>query len=187
MRDSLLAVSGLLDLSMGGSMLHVGNREFVFDHTSIDKTKYDSTRRSVYLPVVRNHLFDLFSLFDYADASMINGNRSTSTIAPQALFMMNSDLIQQVTQALAESLLAEGQADDPPDQLMQGQLAQLYLVTLGRLPRVEESRRAKQFLGIFLERPVNGTDQGGGEQQERLAWQALCQVLLASNEFIYVR
>ena len=87
----LLAVSGLLDLEMGGSMLHVGNREFFFDHTSIDKTKYDSTRRSLYLPVVRNHLYDLFSLFDYSDASMMVGSRSTSTIAPQALFMMNSD------------------------------------------------------------------------------------------------
>jgi mono/diheme cytochrome c family protein len=186
-RDSLLAVSGLLDLRMGGSMLHVANREFFFDHTSIDKTKYDSTRRSVYLPVVRNHLFDLFSLFDYTDASMINGNRSTSTIAPQALFMMNSDLIEQVSRALAESLLDGAQADDPPGQLRRDRLEQLYLVTLGRLPRVEESSRAGQFLERFLERPVSGTDLGGGQQMEQLAWQALCQVLLASNEFIYVR
>ena len=186
-RDSLLAVSGLLDLGMGGSMLHVGNREFFFDHTSIDKTKYDSTRRSVYLPVVRNHLFDLFSLFDYADASMINGNRSTSTIAPQALFMMNSDLIQQVTQALAESLLTEGMAAGPPGQLRQDRLEQLYLVTLGRLPRVEESKQAEQFLARFLEQPVTGTDQDDPKQKQQLAWQALCQVLLASNEFVYVR
>jgi len=186
-RDSLLAVSGLLDLGMGGSMLHVGNREFFFDHTSIDKTKYDSTRRSVYLPVVRNHLFDLFSLFDYADASMINGNRSTSTIAPQALFMMNSDLIQQVTQALAESLLTEGLADGPPGQLRQDRLDQLYLVTLGRLPRLEESKQAEQFLARFLEQPVTGTDQDDLKQKQQLAWQALCQVLLATNEFVYVR
>ena len=168
-------------------MLHVGNREFFFDHTSIDKTKYDSTRRSVYLPVVRNHLFDLFSLFDYADASMINGNRSTSTVAPQALFMMNSDLIHQVTQALSESVLAEDLPRGSPGELQQDRLEQLYLRTLGRLPRVEESKRAEQFLARFLEQPVTGTDQDDPKQKQQLAWQALCQVLLASNEFVYVR
>ena len=92
-RDSLLAASGILDTSMGGSMLHVKNREFIFNHTSMDETRYGSLRRSVYLPVVRNHLFDVFELFDYSDASVLNGSRSTSTVAPQALFMMNSELV----------------------------------------------------------------------------------------------
>ena len=69
------------------------NREFLFDHTSKDETKYDSTRRSVYLPVIRNHLYDAFQLFDFADASVMNSNRTTTTVAPQALFMMNSDLV----------------------------------------------------------------------------------------------
>ena len=186
-RDSLLAVSGLLDLGMGGSMLHVGNREFFFDHTSIDKTKYDSTRRSIYLPVVRNHLFDLFSLFDYADASMMNGNRNTSTIAPQALFLMNSDLIEQVTQALAEQVLASGSMEDSPGELLADRLEQLYMVTLGRSPGDDESRRAEQFLARFLEQPVTGSGQVDQQETERLAWKALCQVVLASNEFIYVR
>ena len=186
-RDSLLAVSGLLDLEMGGTMLHVGNREFFFDHTSIDKTKYDSTRRSVYLPVVRNHLYDLFSLFDYSDASMMVGSRSTSTIAPQALFMMNSDLLQQVSGSLADSLLAIGRADQDPGELMRARLDRLYLVTLGRPPRQLEIARSEQFLGTFLQQLAA---TGGCDDEvapERLAWQVLCQVLLASNEFIYIR
>ena len=168
-------------------MLHVGNREFFFDHTSIDKTKYDSTRRSIYLPVVRNHLFDLFSLFDYADASMMNGNRNTSTIAPQALFLMNSDLIEQVTQALAKQVLASGSMEDSPGELLADRLEQLYMVTLGRSPGDDESRRAEQFLARFLEQPVTGSGQVDQQETERLAWKSLCQVVLASNEFIYVR
>ena len=60
-------------------------------------------------------------------------------------------------------------------------------MTLGRLPRVEESKQAEQFLARFLEQPVTGTDQDDPKQKQQLAWQALCQVLLASNEFVYVR
>ena len=86
-RDSVLAVSGMLDREMGGSMLHVKNREFLFDHTSKDNTDYSSLRRSVYLPVIRNNLYDFFQLFDFNDASVINGNRETTTVAPQALFL----------------------------------------------------------------------------------------------------
>ncbi len=60
-RDAVLAVSGTLDATMGGSMLHVKNREFLFNHTSQDNTKYESRRRSLYLPVIRNHQYDMFS------------------------------------------------------------------------------------------------------------------------------
>jgi hypothetical protein len=66
--------------------LHVKNREFLFDHTSKDTTKYDSRRRSLYLPVIRNHLYDVFQLFDSTDATVPNGDRATTTVAPQALF-----------------------------------------------------------------------------------------------------
>ena len=43
---------------MGGSLLQLKNRAYFFDHTSIDKTTYDSPRRSLYLPVVRNNVFE---------------------------------------------------------------------------------------------------------------------------------
>ena len=71
---SVLAVSGALDQQMGGSLVHVKNREFFFDHTSKDTTKYDSRRRSLYLPVVRNHLYDVFELFDFHDPSVLSGD-----------------------------------------------------------------------------------------------------------------
>ncbi|MCA9206612.1 MAG: DUF1553 domain-containing protein, partial [Planctomycetales bacterium] len=106
-RDAMLAVSGTLDPTMGGSLLHVGNREFIFNHTSKDETKYDAPRRSLYLPVIRNHLYDVFQLFDYTDAGVVNGDRSTSTVAPQALFMMNSELVSDAATALARRALNE--------------------------------------------------------------------------------
>ncbi|MEX2027629.1 MAG: DUF1549 and DUF1553 domain-containing protein, partial [Pirellulaceae bacterium] len=94
-RDSLLAVSGQLDHTIGGSLLKVKNRAFFFDHTSIDLTDYTSRRRSLYLPVVRNNVYDLFQLLDFPDPAIPSGDRATTTVAPQALLMLNSDLVMQ--------------------------------------------------------------------------------------------
>ncbi len=178
MRDALLAVGGLLDNSMGGSMLHVDNREFFFDHTSKDETNYDSLRRSVYLPVVRNHLYDVFSLFDYTDASVPNGDRAVSTVAPQALFMMNSDLVAQAAEAVAEELLQDRSRDDD------ARIQQLFLRLYGRPPSAGEVARCRSYLRVFAAELDRVADQ---ETQLRSIWTALAHVLLAANEFIHVR
>ena len=171
-RDSLLSASGLLDQSMGGSLLHVGNREFIFNHTSKDETNYDSRRRSIYLPVIRNHLYDVFSLFDYTDASVPNGDRPTSTVAPQALFMMNSELIRTVSGALADRLVGDDGA----------RVRQLYQTALGRHPTDAERQLALQFVAA-----AKSEADIDDEQRERRAWAAMCQVVLASNEFVHIR
>lgn len=169
-RDSLLAVSGLVDRRMGGSMLHVGNREFVFNHTSKDETSYDTTRRSVYLPVIRNHLCDVFSLFDYSDASVPTGDRSTSTIAPQALFMMNSALLDQSSKALAQRISNECSKSD------EQKVTRLYQLLFGREPQLTETDQALNFV-----RKISGQDAVA-----KNGWQALCHVLLMSSEFLHV-
>ncbi|HRX79338.1 MAG TPA: DUF1549 domain-containing protein [Pirellulaceae bacterium] len=169
-RDSLLAVSGLLDTEMGGSMLHVGNREFVFNHTSKDETTYDTTRRSIYLPVIRNHLFDVFSLFDYSDASVPTGDRTTSTIAPQALFLMNSDLLARTSKAFAERL-----ASEVPNE--EARVARLYTLAFGRSPSNAETEQALEFVGAVAAETAS-TQRG---------WEALCHVMLVSSEFLHLQ
>lgn len=172
-RDSLLAVSGTLDPTMGGSLLHVANRQFLFDHTSKDETNYDSRKRSVYLPVIRNHLYDVFMLFDYADASVPNGDRPSSTVATQSLFMLNSQLAIDVAEALAEKIV---QVD--PDE--RGR--QLYLTVFGREPSDNELEMLSDFL-----RDASELTDGDIGDVAKSAWVALCQTLLSSNEFLYVR
>ncbi|MEX0792929.1 MAG: PSD1 and planctomycete cytochrome C domain-containing protein [Pirellulaceae bacterium] len=175
-RDAVLSVSGQLDKSMGGSHLHVANRAFLFDHTSKDDTSYASRQRSVYLPIIRNHLFDGFALFDYADASTPNGNRPTSTVATQALYALNSDLFLEGAEHLAARISQEAQPE-----------ARLQLachLAWGRAPSSEEQQLFTQFLKNFPEQV------SADEKTEPLAdpaLVALCQMILASNEFIYVR
>ena len=168
LRDSLLAVSGMLDRSMGRSMLTVPNREWIFNHTSKDETKYDSPRRSV----VRNNLYDVFQLFDYSDASVVNGSRNSSTVAPQALFMLNSELMQDAATRLAERLLADIELSDSE------RIALLYTEVLGRPPTESETARLRLFVAPEQER---------SELSKSQKWTAICHVVLASNEFIYVR
>ena len=178
-RDALLSVSGTIDLAMGGSLLQIENRKYVFHHSQPDNTRYDFSRRSVYLPVVRNNLYDVFSLFDYADASMINGDRPTTTIAPQALFLMNSDLVFEATEQMAENVLAERVLE------LGDRIQQLYLRVYGRPATDREVMRARAFLA---QAEADLAASAGVHPTGRLgAWQLLCQILIAADEFIYLR
>ena len=178
-RDSVLAVSGLLDRSMGQSMLHVKNREFLFDHTSKDGTSYDSKRRSVYLPVIRNNLYDAMSLFDCTDGTVPNGDRASSTVASQALFLMNSDLVIQAAEHLAGELLREY----PDDARERGRI--LFLRTLGR---PAEPGEIDQLLASAEKLTSQLQNDGTDPTTHPLAtWTAVAQAMLMSNEFLYVR
>ncbi|MEZ6061678.1 MAG: DUF1549 and DUF1553 domain-containing protein [Planctomycetaceae bacterium] len=173
-RDSVLFVSGLLDNKQGGSILNVGNREFIFDHTSKDNTSYDSFQRSVYLPVIRNNLYDGFALFDYTDAAVPNGDRSTSTVAPQALYMLNSPLFLQASSKLSSRLLSECPDDE-------ARVQRLYQLAFGRTATADEIQRTLAFSQQFAEAITQQNEKRDA------AWTAICQSVLASNEFVYVR
>lgn len=177
MRDSLLAVSGRLDRKRGGpAITHVKNREFLFDHTSKDGTTYESRRRSLYLPVIRNHLYDVFQLFDAPDATVMSGDRPTTTVATQALFWMNSPLVTESAAALATTLLAQKDLDDA------GRVRTLYVTAYGRPATPSEEARMTNAAARF-ETSVEGKDAADRRMK---AWTLVCQVVLAANEFVYV-
>ena len=178
-RDSLLAVSGQLDRSLGGPALqHVKNRDYLFDHTSKDLTTYDSKRRSIYLPVIRNNIYDVFQLFDATDATVINGDRSTTTVATQALFMMNGPMMVESAGKLTARLLEDKSLDDP------ARIRKLYLTCYGRQPSERESERARSAI-TGLEQELASSEPDAGKRRGR-AWASFGHVLLAANEFVYV-
>ena len=168
-RDAVHFVAGTLDRTMGGKTIPVKNREFFFNHTSKDATTYDSPRRALYLPVVRNNVYDLFEQFDFPDPAVPNGNRNATVVAPQALLMLNSDLVGKAAEKFAASLLAS--ASDDARRL---ELA--YQKAYARPPTAKELSRAKKFLADF--KPDSAASPS--------AWAVLCQSLLAANEFIYL-
>ncbi len=169
LRDSILAVSGRLDRSLGGKTVPLRNRQFVFNHTSVDHTKYDSLRRAIYLPVIRNNIYTLFEQFDFPDPTMPTGNRSSTTVAPQALLLMNSDLVMDSADSFAERLLDGMTKGTTLDQ----RISKAYRLSFSRNPTEAELGRAKRFLA--------------SSNNNSEVWSLFCQSLFASNEFIYVR
>lgn len=201
LRDALLEVGGTLDRTLGGSLLETPNAGYVTNDQSNDAARYASRRRSLYLPIVRNSIYDLFAAFDYADPSVPIERRSQTTVAHQVLALLNSPLALEASAAFAARLLAAPELDEA------GRIGRAYLVAFGRPPHATEILRAREWLARA--RGLVGTEAPGashGEEPpsraggraraedgsgappeaEHLAWQALCQVLLASNEFLYL-
>jgi hypothetical protein len=177
LRDSLLSVSGRLDRAMGGSLLTVPDRRYVVGTSSESYDRYDTPRRSIYLPVIRSDVFSVFQAFDFADPSVTNGRRDTTTVAPQALFMLNGKLALDESKQLAQRLLAM-----PGDDA--GRVSAAYERLYSRPASASDVRRALDFLKRY-EQVLAGQKVAAAESRPR-AWQGLCRVLLASNEFIFV-
>jgi Protein of unknown function (DUF1549)/Protein of unknown function (DUF1553)/Planctomycete cytochrome C len=176
-RDSLLYVAGKLDPSLGGSLLGTPDNGYVTNDQSGNGANYAAPRRSVYLPIIRNALFDMFQAFDVGDPSIVNAHRSTTTVAPQALYMMNSPFVMEQAKAFAEELQKSGKTDAD-------RINDAYLRAFGRAATPTEIARSIAFLTRYqtaLARTV-----ADAPKRQQIAWQSLCQVILASNEFIYV-
>ncbi|KAA5546167.1 DUF1553 domain-containing protein [Roseiconus nitratireducens] len=168
LRDALLMVSGRLDRTPGGKSVPLRNRQFVFNHTSVDHTKYDSLRRAVYLPVIRNNLYPFFRQFDFPDPTMPTGRRAETVVAPQSLLMMNDPLVLDAAQGLAEHILRAAPTDE-------ARIAAVYRRTLSREPEADEIEQANQFLDDVV------------SLEPTARWTLFCQALLISNEFLYLR
>jgi hypothetical protein len=174
LRDAVLAVGGELDATQGGSLLGVANHAYVASTASERYDPYHVARRSVYLPVARSNVYDLFQAFDFADPSAPNGQRSPTTIAPQALALMNSRLIEEQTRRWAERLQAL--SDDTT------RLRHIYEQAYSRGPSEQELARGLEFVRRIEAKLV---EQKQADALVR-AWQSLCRVVLASSEFVYV-
>jgi hypothetical protein len=173
-RDSLLALDGSLDLTMGGAMQtgHGTDKEFSDERMSLNPDQ--SKRRTVYLPLRRSNLPSLLTLFDFGDATSPGEGRSQTNVAPQALYMMNSEFVARQAGSLAKQLLSDAALDDA------GRIRQAYYRAQSRPPRDEEVRSALEYIRHFPgKRDIP-------EQDRLLAWTSFCRTLVASNDFLYV-
>ncbi len=168
-RDSLLLVSGSLDLSCGGPTIKPGT-------TSEYGYSFTSTRRSVYVPVFRNALPEIFEVFDFADPNIQRGRRSSSTVAPQALLLMNHPLVIEQCQRAADVLLA-GQTSGTPARARHAylQVRHAYLQVLGRPPNERELSVAVDFV-----------TSGGENGDPAKRWALLYQLLFQCIDFRYL-
>jgi mono/diheme cytochrome c family protein len=179
LRDSLLAASSQLEWKMGGPALDARPfQDLSAGAASHQPALYQSARRSVYLPVLRGAVYDVFRAFDFPDPAVIDGDRSTTTVAVQALFMMNSSLMRQASEHLARLLMLETSMRERDRLELACRCVFLRSATTDELNLWE----------AFLARYQSAASLAAESPDARrvLAWQGLCRALLSSNEFVYI-
>ncbi len=158
-RDTLLFVAGSLDQTIGGSNIKPGTKsEYGY--------QFKSTRRSVYVPVFRNTLPEIFEVFDFADPNIQRGSRTSSTVASQALLLMNHPFVIEQSRVAGETLWQTKRS--PIDGVHHA-----YMQVLGRTPSEAEQRLAVDFIAE--------------SRDEKTQWSLLYQTLFECVDFRYVK
>jgi hypothetical protein len=162
-RDSLLAISGKLDLTPpAGSPIAEVPRD-------------NDLSRIPRVQVVRNNVSRFFETFDFPEPSETRGVRDVTTVAPQALYLMNDPFVAAQARAAAEKAISA--EPSVPERV---RLA--YRQTLGREPTTAELERALSYVNTVVE-GASGDDATSTAEPD--AWARFYQVLFASAEFRY--
>jgi hypothetical protein len=155
-RDSVLFITGELDLMMGGPSVSGA-----------------TARRTIYTKVIRNTRDPLLEAFDMADRLASASDRNVTTTPTQALLMINGPFGLARAKALARRLRSD---NDPDDAAL---TAAAYRRVFGRVPSPKETQAAVRFL-------MAGTEPSLPSDPRTAALVDFCHVLLNANEFIYV-
>lgn len=156
LRDSLLAISGTLDERMYGA-------------GTLDEA---SKRRSIYFTMKRSRLISMLTIFDAPDGTVGIGERTSTTIAPQALLLMNNPQVRQWAKAFA----GRAKAATP-----EASVEQAYRLALQRSPTESERREGVDFLATQTKSYATKPDAA------QLSLADFCQVIFCLNELAYVQ
>jgi len=151
-RDSMLSVAGRLDPTPGGPATPEQN----------------TLRRSLYVQTARWDRGSFAILFDAANPDASVEKRHVSTVAPQALFLLNHNFVLDAARQLAIRLAHDAPNDDT------ARIQRAYQLLFARPASAEEVRIGREFLAQ------------AGKAGADAAWQDLAHVLLCSNEFVYL-
>jgi len=156
-RDSMLAVSGKLDLTMYGP----------------GTLNQDMKRRSIYFFIKRSQLIPIMMLFDWPEHLVSIGQRSQTTIAPQALMFLNSKQGREYAQAFAELL----STDSSESSVTHG-----FEIAFARTP----TEREQELCNAFIKQQLSIYEQQKKPNAKQLSLTDFCQMLMSMNEFVYI-
>jgi hypothetical protein len=167
-RDAMLSASGRLSLERPNASITLAFPEVPLDFAqrlgNVTNLATNRAERSIYLPIFRNDVPSVLEVFDMADPNGVDGQRDVTTVAPQALYLLNSPFVTANAKMLAERLLS-GASNDP------ARVTLAYQLTLGRPPSDVERGRALNYLHASL---------------TKSNWANFCQALFACAEFRYL-
>ncbi len=163
-RDTLLSISGKLNLKMGGPgfRLYEYLQDNVATYVPLEKFGPETFRRAVYHQNARAARIDLLTDFDCPDNAFAASKRNSTTTPLQALTLMNHQFTLDLAQYLAERLKREGGSANVDQQIKRA-----FLLFYARSPVAQEQQAARQLIA------TNGLD-------------AFCRAMINSNELIYL-
>jgi hypothetical protein len=147
-RDATLAAAGKLDLSRPGASPASDLKVIELPNNGplarrIGEAARSSLHRSVYLPLLRGITPISLEVFDFAEQGMVTGSRDTTTVATQALYLLNDPFVRRQSLNLADRLLHQTELDDP------ARVDLAYRLTLGRSATPAEIARANGYLADY--------------------------------------
>ena len=129
------------------------------------------------MPLLRGLTPKALEVFDFAEQGMVTGRRDTTTVAPQALYLLNDPFVRQQARAFVQRLQRRSEDDTTCIKLA-------YRLALGREASTREIARAKSY---FAEYQAAARILEGSDDPRSAAWASFCQALLASAEFRFIR
>jgi hypothetical protein len=186
-RDAMLMAAGDLDRAGGGPSLPVSYHQNlalappVAIYDGVTFYKHVEPRRSIYQPIKRKSAFvglGVFDVFDFPSTNEESGKRAVTTVANQALFMMNSKFSKESSAALAKTVQSESQK-------FRAQIDSLYRRVIGRQATNGEWKRARAFVLSYAD-GIEDDDLSRKEKRIQ-ALSRFAQALFASNEFLFRR
>ena len=181
-RDAILAVSGELDATMGGTLLAVKNHAYVYSTVTAEgATPTTANRRSVYLPVVRSGLYDVFQAFRLRRPERLQRPAGPDDRRAAGAVHDERRLVLRCSEAMARRLLDRPGLDDA------GRIRHAYLTAYGRPPDRPARSPAPRLSSGGSSAVLEAARGRAAETVAAGAWQGLCQAILAASEFILSR
>ena len=173
-RDSMLAVTGKLDRKIGGPSLSLSSLE--------------NCRRTFYAAVSRHDLDPMLRLFDFPDPNVTADSRSNTTVPLQQLFVLNSEFMIKQGKDLAARLTSDASETDSI------RIKKAFLILYNRLPAEAELRIGLAFLGavktsyppVAHAKIAEVSAPSPADTSRLTRWERYAQVLLSSNEFLFI-
>lgn len=178
-RDAMLAVGGVLNLYPidGSPVARAGEGREGLISLNREVTSKPYTYRSIYLPIIRDQIPEVLSVFDFPDASLVNGDRETTNVPAQSLFLMNNNQAQGAADAFAARIAKMSGTSIE-------KLTAAYQLAFSRAPTEAELTAIRNFWNKF---PEQAAKSGIPKDKVQLtALSAFCQSLIASAEFRYL-
>jgi hypothetical protein len=173
-RDAMLAAAGTLKRDFGGPGVQTGSINS--NDSKVQNLEYgytfQDTRRSVYTPAFRNVRHPLFEVFDFADINQPVGQRTASTVATQALFLLNSPKVIEQARAAADFVLKT-------EKTTPARIHAAFERSLQRKPDGAELAQVREFI-------ESSTSGNATEEEMRDVWARFIQTLWATPEFRFL-